>query len=66
MAKFLYEVIVQNVGKVWEGTSGFDAFREYSAWVGKSKRGEGRAAGEGVVLFKNNEIMKEHDKTEVD
>jgi len=60
MSKPFYEVIVQNIGKVYEGSNGFEANTEYQRYVGKSKRGEGRAAGEGVTLYKDGDILKEH------
>jgi hypothetical protein len=59
--KHFYEVLVGNIGKTWEGSNGFQANVEYNQWVGKSKRGEGRAAGENITLWKDNEIIKEHE-----
>jgi len=53
-----YEVIVQNIGKVWEGSNGFTARTIFQQYVGKSKRGIGRAAGESVDLFKNDDVIK--------
>ena len=54
-----YEVIVGNIGKVYEGSNGFDAIVAYNIYVGKSKRNEGRCAGESVALWLNNEPIKE-------
>jgi len=54
-----YEVIVGNIGKVFEGHNGFDAYVVFNTYVGKSKRGEGRVAGESVALWLNNEPVKE-------
>ena len=55
-----YEVVVGNIGRVYSGKNGFTANNTYQTYVGQSKRGRGRAAGEQVVLFKNGQIVKEH------
>ena len=54
-----WEVIVGNVGKIYSGTNGFEAIKEYNAYVHISKSGLGRAGGEDVILFKNGEPHKE-------
>ena len=59
-----YEVIVSNIGTVYEGTNGFKAIREYNAYVGISKRSIGRAAGERVTMLRDGEIHKEHIGTQ--
>ena len=54
-----YEVIVSNVGKVAEGDNAFKANTVYNTYVGQSKRGYGRVAGETVALYRNGELVKE-------
>ncbi len=58
-----WEVIVGNIGKVWSGTNGFIANRTYGLYIRHSKNGDGRAAGEPVTLFRDNEIRKEYTGT---
>jgi hypothetical protein len=59
--KHTYEVIVGNIGRVWEGTNLIDAGRVYAEYVLKSKQGIGRAAGEDVSLWKDySSIIREH------
>jgi len=55
-----YQVIVGNVGTVYEGTNGFTATRDYNSYVGISKRGIGRAGNEPVTMIKDDEIHKEY------
>ena len=55
-----YEVIVGNIGKVYEGTQYKSALRTYGTYVRASKKGHGRAAGEGVTLWKDGDIVKEY------
>jgi hypothetical protein len=54
-----YEVIVSNIGKVLEGSNAFKANSAFNTYVGQSKRGYGRAAGESVTMFRNGEPVKE-------
>ena len=58
-----YEVIVGNVGRVWEGTNVRDARFCARQYVDYSKRNTGRAAGESVVLMKDGEILEEYRGT---
>lgn len=58
MAGF-HEVLVTNIGKVFESDNGFAARVAFNSYVGKSKRNEGRAAGESVTLWTDGEIIKE-------
>lgn len=55
-----YEVIVQNIGKVFEGSNGWEAKRTFNEYVGKSQREEGRAAGEGVDIYKDGHIVNQY------
>ena len=59
-----YEVIVGNIGKVWQGSNYMQAMAKYAAYVKQSKSGVGRAGGEQVSLWKNGDVIREHDETE--
>jgi hypothetical protein len=58
--KPFYEVVVGNVGKVYEGSNYKSALRAYGNYVRASQLGHGRAGGESVSLWKDNEPIKEH------
>lgn len=58
--KCKYEVIVGNIGKVFEGSNREEAREMYNTYVRMSKSGKGRPGGEDVVLFCDDEIVKEH------
>jgi len=47
----MYEVTVGNLGTVYRGENRFDANVAYNRYQGMSKRGEGRASGESVVIW---------------
>jgi hypothetical protein len=56
-----YQVIVGNVGTVYDGDDKEQALRDYRECVSISKDSEvGRMAGEQVTLFEDGEILKEH------
>ena len=55
-----YEVIVGNIGKVHEGGSYMKAFAVFQEYIKKSDATYGRASGENVALWKNNEPHKEY------
>ena len=55
-----YEVIVGNIGRVYRGTSLLDSESTFNHYVSLSVLGQGRAAGESVTLFKDDEIVSEH------
>ena len=59
-----WEVIVGNIGCVYEDYNTFWAYAYFNTCVGQSKRNEGRVAGENVTLLCNGEIMKEHVGTQ--
>jgi hypothetical protein len=59
-----FDVIVGNVGSVYSGYSGGAAQEKYDAYVQDSKAGYGRQAGEDVTLFKDGEIVAEHQGTQ--
>jgi len=54
-----YQVIVGNVGTVYDGKNKRDAMRTYKAYVIRAILPNGRAAGASVYLMANGEIMKE-------
>ena len=59
-AKHRYEVIVGNVGTVYDGSGKVAAKTTYLRYVKVSLSGAGRAGGEGVVLMEDGEIIAEH------
>jgi transcriptional regulator of NAD metabolism len=60
MNKNNYQVIVGNIGTVYDGGSKVIAFETYKEYVLQSKTAHMRASGETVVLLANGEIEKEH------
>jgi hypothetical protein len=58
--KVRYEVIVGNVGTVYDGFSRSAALAKYRTYVQSSKSGGGRAGGEDVALMKDGDISKEY------
>ena len=56
-----YEVAVGNIGVAHTGTKAEEALREFNQYVKRSKKGLGRAAYEGVTLFKNGEVLKSYE-----
>jgi hypothetical protein len=59
-----YQVVVGNIGTVYDGNSYLLAIRTYGEYVDQSKTNYGRAAGEPVALFEDGEIIKELEKHE--
>jgi hypothetical protein len=55
-----YQVIVENIGTVWTGKSGFHANREFCQWRRQSLNEPGRAHGEPVTLTRDGEPVREH------
>lgn len=55
-----FQIVVGNVGHVWEGSNYMQARAHYNAWIKQSKADCGRAAGEPVTLFHNGEIRAEY------
>lgn len=60
-ARLHYEVFVGNVGVVYNGPDAKEAHRKFAEYVQQSKQKSGRASGERVVIFENNEIVNEFD-----
>lgn len=54
-----YQLIVGNVGTVYEGPNGFEAMKQYWQYVACSKAPYGRASGEDVTLICDDEIKRE-------
>ena len=56
-----YELIVGNIGSVRKyDAMKLQALKDYHEYVVLSKSGSGRVAGEQVVLFRNDEIIREY------
>jgi hypothetical protein len=55
-----YQVIVGNIGTVYDGDNMIDANRDFGTYKRQSQSGRGRAGGETVTLFDNDEIKFEH------
>ena len=55
-----YEVLVGNVGRVMATNDRAEANKTFDAYVAKSRSNIGRAAGESVTLFADNEIRSEY------
>ena len=55
-----YSVIHANIGEVYQGDRERDARRAFNEAAADSKAGYGRGAHEPVVLFRDNEPIKEH------
>ena len=54
------QVIVGNIGTVYDGPYGVDADRAFHEYREQSRSGYGRAGGESVTLMCNGEILREH------
>lgn len=55
-----YQVIVGNVGTVYDGDDYAEARKEYSVQVGWSMLSSGRAANEPVTLMADGDVAMEH------
>ena len=53
----IYQVIVSNIGQVYDGDDLDEARRLYREYVRQSKANEGRAAGESVTVMKDGEPL---------
>ena len=56
-----YQVIVGNIGTVYDGNIWMDAIDNYNEYVIQSSSGKGRAANEPVTVFYNGDIVKEYE-----
>ena len=55
-----YQVVVGNIGTIYDGNNYVTAMSNYSKYVDASKNNYGRAAGENVILMRDNEPMVEY------
>jgi hypothetical protein len=55
-----FQVVVGNIGTVYSGNQLRVALETYRDYRKLSKEERGRAGGEPVTLFHNNEIMREY------
>jgi hypothetical protein len=55
-----YEVVVSNIGSVHEGSDREEAEDVYYEYVDMTKSRRGRASGEDVALFEDDDIILEH------
>jgi hypothetical protein len=55
-----YQVIVGNIGTVYDGNDYFEACKVYGEYKQQSKGVSGRASGEDVTLMKDDELLFEH------
>jgi hypothetical protein len=55
-----FQVIVGNIGTVYDGNNFMQASCKFSEYVKQSKTGYGRAGGEDVTLMHWGEPRKEH------
>ena len=62
--KSRYEVVVGNIGTVYQGSDEAEAHEQYRTYINDSTAGYGRVGGETVTLFKNGEIEEEYDPTD--
>lgn len=58
MKKNTYEVLVGNIGMVYNGGNGKLAKKTFAEYVTQSANNYGRASGEEVAILKNNDILK--------
>jgi hypothetical protein len=55
-----WELVINNIGAVYRGDDEAKARGEFDEYVQKSKEGEGRAAGEAVMLFCDDRLISEY------
>jgi len=55
-----YQVIVGNIGAVYDGPSKHEGLKTYHEYVDKSRCQRGRAAGEAVTLMEDGNPYMEH------
>jgi hypothetical protein len=56
----MYQVIVGNIGTVITTDNKTDAEAAFNEYKAQSESNVGRAGGEPVTLFQDDEIVKEH------
>ena len=55
-----YEVLVSNIGAVYNGADVVTAHNNFNYYVRASRVGFGRVSRESVTMLKNGEIVKEY------
>lgn len=55
-----YQVVVGNIGTVYDGDSYREAVNVLEEYVSQSVNGYGRASDEDVTLFKDGDLKEEH------
>lgn len=55
-----YKLYVGNIGLVSEGNNKAEILKDFSEYVRQSREGSGRAAQEEVILFEDDEIIREY------
>lgn len=59
-----YQVIVGNIGTIYDGASFIEAKQSYSEYRKQSRVNYGKASGETVTMLCDNEIKWEHIGTQ--
>lgn len=60
-----YQVIVGNIGQVYNGTDGQEAWNTFDEYVSQSISGKGRAGCESVTMMKDGDIDTEYIPDEI-
>jgi hypothetical protein len=55
-----YCVVVGNIGTVYDGDDDIEAHKTWATYVKQSQAGTGRAAGEEVVMFKDDDMFRSY------
>lgn len=56
----MFQVVVGNIGTVINTSDKAKAQHAFNEYVSQSKSGVGRAGGETITLFQDDEILMEH------
>ena len=56
-----YSLVVGRLGKVYDGYSRSEALRQFRLFMIESRNARSNSAGVAVTLFKNYEILREHN-----
>jgi hypothetical protein len=56
-----YEVVVANIGTVYDGADRNEALRKFKLYARDSRRGVGRASRETVHLFCDEELIQDYE-----
>jgi len=65
-SKHYYEVIVGNIGRVYEGYNKMESEIHFDHYKTLSVDGVGRASGESISLWKDSEPILEHEGSNED